>query len=117
MAPPVTGGENTPTRRRHMPCLSGRREGVMLRMVGVRTLGGTKVMGLGALLVAALSPARATAGIPECNGIRLESVQGCELRGSLDCDAGCQEVKFELACSASLHAECRGGCDVDADIE
>ena len=83
----------------------------------VRTrVGMAKLWGLGALLVMALVPDRAMAGVPECNGIRLEDAQGCELRGSLDCEAGCSDVKFQLACSASLHAECRGGCSVEPEI-
>lgn len=88
-----------------------------MRMGGSRTQAMKKLLGVGTLVVTALLPAQATAGIPECNGIRLEGADGCELRGSLDCEAGCQDVGFELACSASLHAECRGGCDLDADID
>ncbi len=60
-----------------------------------------------------LFSANAQAGIAECNGIRLEEAQGCEFRGEAGCAAGCEELKMNIACSAELHAECRGGCDLE----
>lgn len=66
------------------------------------------------LTVAVLFFARSSqAGVAECNGIRLEESGSCEFRGSAGCEASCKELKMNIACAARLHAECRGGCDLD----
>ena len=84
----------------------------------MHTLNSVKaLLRLGALMVTALWTAEAPAGIPECNGIRVEDAQACELRGSLDCEAGCRDVKFDMACSAALHVECSGECTLDPERE
>lgn len=66
-------------------------------------------------LVSAL-PATAQAGIPECGGIRLEDVANCEIRGELDCEAGCDDIGvYKKACATKLHTVCREECTLDAE--
>ncbi|MCB9705361.1 MAG: hypothetical protein H6711_26040 [Myxococcales bacterium] len=68
-------------------------------------------------LVGALAlPNSASAGLPECNNIRLEDVGACEIRGDLKCEAGCDELGiYKKACATKLHTVCRDVCTVDAD--
>ena len=70
-----------------------------------------------ALTLAVLTSAPlAHAGIPECGGIRLEDVSSCEIRGSLDCQASCDELGvFKKACATRLHNVCRSECTLAAE--
>ena len=53
----------------------------------------------------------ATAGVPECGGIRLEDAGNCEIRGELDCEVGCDELGvYEKACATKLQKVCREDC-------
>ena len=67
-------------------------------------------------LAAALAPATAAAGLPECNGVRLEDANACEIRGDLQCSAGCDKLGvYKKACATKLHTKCRNVCTLDAD--
>lgn len=58
----------------------------------------------------------AWAGIPECEGIRLEDVGNCEIKGELDCEVGCDELGvYKKACATKLHTVCREDCTLLAE--
>jgi MYXO-CTERM domain-containing protein len=77
------------------------------------------------LLAGAVAPAwifiaanTAEAGIPECGDIRLEDVRSCEIRGDLQCSAGCDELGvYKKACATKLHTVCRSECTLSADAD
>lgn len=63
-----------------------------------------------------LSATDARAGIPECGGLRLESVGSCEIRGDLDCSASCEDLGiYKKACATKLHTVCRDVCTLDPE--
>jgi hypothetical protein len=67
-------------------------------------------------LMVLLSGTAASAGIPECENLRLEEVESCELRGSLECSASCDELGvFKKACATRLHTSCRSECTLSAN--
>lgn len=78
---------------------------------------GTQILLAGsALFATTLFATSARAGIPECNGLRLENAVSCEIRGNLDCSAGCEELGvFKKACATKLHTVCRDTCTLDAE--
>lgn len=58
----------------------------------------------------------AHAGVPECGDIRLEDAGSCEVRGSLDCEAGCGEVGvYKKACATKLQTVCKEECVLDPE--
>ncbi|MGB1013222.1 MAG: hypothetical protein ACPG4T_03730 [Nannocystaceae bacterium] len=68
------------------------------------------------LAATALAPGLAQAGIPECAGIRLETAGSCELKGDIDCNAGCDELGiYKKSCATQLHTVCREECTVLSD--
>jgi len=70
------------------------------------------VAGFSALIWAA----EAKAGVPECGDLRLEGAGSCELRGSLDCSASCDEFGvYKKACATKLHKTCRSECTLSAN--
>jgi hypothetical protein len=70
-----------------------------------------------ALVWAGLFAAQARAGIPECGDLRLEDVGSCELRGDVQCSAGCDDLGvYKKACATRLHTVCRSECTVSADV-
>lgn len=69
-----------------------------------------------AIVAAALCSTPARAGIPECNDLRLENAFSCEIRGSLDCEAGCEGLGiYKKACATELHTVCRDTCTLDPE--
>ena len=59
----------------------------------------------------------ASAGIPECNNVRIEDLTSCELRANVDCTAGCERLGiYETACATKLHNVCRETCTLDAEV-
>jgi hypothetical protein len=61
---------------------------------------------------------RASAGIPECNNVRLEDVtsSGCELRASGQCSVSCDRLGiYKKACATKLHTVCREDCTLSAN--
>lgn len=65
-------------------------------------------------VIAFASPAQA--GIPECGGIRLEDAGNCEIKGELDCEAGCDNLGvYKKACATKLHTVCREECTLLAE--
>lgn len=70
-----------------------------------------KVCALSLALFCFMIAAPARAGIPECGNVRLEDVGTCEIRGELDCEAGCSELGiYKKACATKLHKVCREDC-------
>jgi MYXO-CTERM domain-containing protein len=71
----------------------------------------------GAVLVFLLSWSRgASAGIEECNNLRLEDAGSCEIRGNLDCQASCDELGvYKKACATKLHTVCKEECVLDPE--
>jgi MYXO-CTERM domain-containing protein len=66
----------------------------------------------------ALTAPVAHAGIAECNDLRLEDVAagGCELRASVSCNAGCEQLGvYNKACATELHTVCRSECTLSAE--
>ncbi len=60
----------------------------------------------------------ADAGVPECRNIRLEdlSANSCEVRGSVRCSAGCDQLGvYEKACATRLHTVCREECTLSPE--
>lgn len=54
------------------------------------------------------------AGIPECNGIRLEDVASCDVRADAECMASCDRLGiYEVACATRLETVCRDRCVLD----
>jgi hypothetical protein len=75
-----------------------------------RTLGWS--LALGAFFAAA----SAQAGVPECGNVRLEDAGSCEIKGSVQCQAGCSELGvYKKACATKLHTVCRSECTLSAD--
>lgn len=73
--------------------------------------------GIAILVGLFLTISEARAGIAECGGIRLEDVQSCEIRGSIRCEAGCEQLGvYEKACATKLHKVCRQDCTLSADV-
>ena len=69
-----------------------------------------------AALAGAFITAPASAGIPECNGMRLEDAFSCEIRGNLDCEAGCDDFGvYKKACATQLHTVCQDTCTLDPE--
>ncbi len=69
-----------------------------------------------AMVACGLVSTPASAGIPECNGMRLEDAFSCELKGSVDCEAGCSDLGvYKKACATELHTVCRDTCTFEAD--
>ncbi len=64
----------------------------------------------------ALAPSSAQAGIPECGNLRLEDVGSCEIKGDIECSAGCEELGvYKKACATKLHTVCRDECTLDPE--
>ncbi len=71
---------------------------------------------LPAALAVWLSPSTSQAGVPECNGIRLETAGSCEIRGDLECTGSCDDVGiYKKACATKLHTTCRDVCTLDPE--
>ncbi len=69
-----------------------------------------------ALLVGGLLSTPARAGVPECNGMRLEDAFRCEIRGDLECSGGCDDLGvYKKACATKLHTVCRDTCTLDPE--
>lgn len=65
------------------------------------------------VLFAAIS---AQAGVPECGNLRLEDVGSCEVKGNVQCQAGCNQLGvYKKACATKLHTVCRSECTLSAD--
>jgi hypothetical protein len=74
------------------------------------------LLGLGLLLGLVLTTRVASAGIPECGDLRLEDVSDCEIRGSVQCQAGCSELGiYKKACATKLQKVCRSECTLSAE--
>lgn len=59
----------------------------------------------------------ALAGIPECNNVRIEDLQSCELQVSAECNAGCERFGiYETSCATKLHTVCRETCSLSAEV-
>lgn len=59
----------------------------------------------------------AFAGIPECNNIRIEQLDSCELQANVDCMAGCDRLGiYETSCATKLHTVCRETCSLSAEV-
>lgn len=70
-----------------------------------------------AVLLPLAYPQSARAGLPECRNIRLEDAGNCELRGSADCSAGCEQLGiYKTACATELHTVCREECTLSAEV-
>lgn len=80
-----------------------------------------KTLGLGLGIVVAcvgglVGPPRAQAGVPECGDLRLEDVNDCEVRGSIDCMASCEDFGvYEKACATQLVTVCHEECSFAAE--
>jgi MYXO-CTERM domain-containing protein len=69
-----------------------------------------------ALAALTLHTTTASAGIPECGGIRLEDAGNCEIRGEIECEAGCDDLGvYKKACATKLHTVCREDCTLLAE--
>jgi hypothetical protein len=67
-------------------------------------------------LMSVLCASQAWAGVPECGDVRLEDVGACEVRGSIECSASCDDIGvYKKACATKLHKTCRSECTLSAD--
>jgi len=67
--------------------------------------------------VALLWGSSAMAGVPECENLRLEGVSSCEIKGSIDCTASCDQLGvYKKNCATKLHRTCRDECTLSADV-
>src|SRR5688500_4720151 len=75
----------------------------------------TPTLGALALGAALLVPRTASADLASCGNIHVEAQAQCVAEvDPVKCEARCTELRFEAACSAQLHAECRGQCTASA---
>lgn len=82
----------------------------------MRTPVSTPIILVSSILAATVGwSATAFAGVPECNNVRLEDAAECEIRGDIECDAGCDELSYEQACATKLHTVCREECVLDPE--
>ncbi len=64
-------------------------------------------------LIAGLAiPSIARAGVPECNGIRIEAEAQCELQVAGSCEANCSIDVYRKACATRLYQVCHEECEV-----
>jgi hypothetical protein len=79
-------------------------------------MGSIRVRTLFMVLCLLVCASSARAGVPECGGIRLEEVSGCEIKGHVECDANCSKLGiYETACATRLQKVCRQDCTLLAN--
>ncbi len=77
----------------------------------MRTISAFSTLALGVALLAGPLAGMARAGLPECGNFRLEDAKRCEIRGKINCTAGCSELGvYKKACATKLHTVCRRDC-------
>jgi MYXO-CTERM domain-containing protein len=81
----------------------------------------THVLGVGiaaaALVATVAMPTTAFAGLAACGDIHVEANAQCEVLVEGGCEAQCEPVRLEAACSAELYANCEGQCTAEASLE
>lgn len=75
-----------------------------------------QVLGCAAFGVALSWSVWSQAGVEECANLRLEDVGSCEIRGNVQCEAGCSELGvYKKACATKLRTVCKSECTLDAE--